>query len=52
MIRRQEEDDLQRLRMVRRETEIFRDLKAGCVCLSFCNQGLVSDECKSMHFAE
>jgi hypothetical protein len=51
-IRRREEDDLQRLHMVRRETEIFRDLKAGCVCLSFCNHGLVSDECMSMHFAE
>jgi hypothetical protein len=51
-IRRPEEDDLQRLRMVRRETEIFRDIKAGSVCSSFCNQGLVSDECMSMHFAE
>jgi hypothetical protein len=51
-IRRPEEDDLERLRVVRRETEIFRDIKAGCVCLTFCNRGLVSDECMSMHFAE
>jgi hypothetical protein len=51
-IRRQEEDDLQRLHMVRREPEIFKDIRAGCVCSSFCNQGLVADECMSMHFAE